>query len=179
MNNRDLNRIFRLSAVPRWSVIHTIQKQSVSEHTTNVVALCCKMWWEKLVPEDIKLDELLQTALEHDAEEGATGDYPSPSKRPAEVKSDLERAIKIADVLEAFMFICRERSLGNVSVINIYTELEQKLFVLCQEAPLTWPKRGDELLAELDKLINLLNPANHPSMEGMLNSNYSFRGIVN
>lgn len=96
----------RASIVPRWSIIKTTRPQSLAEHNYNVSIitkhLCGAM---ALSPPMVK--EAVMYALTHDYEEIYTGDIPSPAKvkekRP--VKKVTEAVVKLADALEAWLFI--------------------------------------------------------------------------
>lgn len=68
-----------LSDVPRWTIIRTIQKQNVAEHTFYVTLYAGQIAdtinWEG------DRAQLLDMALRHDVEEMYMSDIPGPSKR--------------------------------------------------------------------------------------------------
>ena len=111
----------RLSIVPRWVVLRTIQRQSVAEHCFNVerIAVQIAMEWFRIA--NVKeLHEISQLALHHDDEEAITGDIPSPAKEPkseAEIEEDLKfvayAIVKLADIMEAYWFLRMEIAMGN------------------------------------------------------------------
>lgn len=95
MENRflRLHRLQALSQVPRWSIVPTLPRQSVGEHTLNVALL---VWWcmtdggtSDLNPRETTSAVML--SIFHDAAECVTADIPTPAK-------DLDRAA--ADSLE-------------------------------------------------------------------------------
>ncbi|MFA5347071.1 MAG: YfbR-like 5'-deoxynucleotidase [Methanoregula sp.] len=96
----------RASIVPRWSIIKTTRPQSLAEHNYNVSMitkyLCTAM---AMVP--AMTQEAVMYALTHDYEEIYTGDIPSPAKikEKREVKKVTEAVVKLADALEAWLFI--------------------------------------------------------------------------
>lgn len=129
-----MNEIFtdfdkRLSIIQRWSIIHTIQKQSVAEHCFNVERIAVRIahkWCNIYDTGD--LFEVSQWALHHDDLEAVTGDVQSPVK-PLFDEATAERLypevpihhpqqwvkdiVKLADIMELVMFSLYEQSLGN------------------------------------------------------------------
>jgi 5'-deoxynucleotidase YfbR-like HD superfamily hydrolase len=119
---------YRLSLVPRWVVLGTIQKQSVAEHCFNVERIARKIavvWFDLQDPKELNL--LSQVALHHDDEEAITGDIPGPAKKGIfnetyldalsaawyNVDGQTRRIVKLADLMEAFWFLSMEVAMGN------------------------------------------------------------------
>lgn len=106
----------RLSFVPRWTVVPTIRKQNVAEHSYHVACTC--MWLlnfhERADDLNLRL-AVLETALEHDVEEAAKGDSPGPGKAEKDyaLYSQRKLIVKIADLTEALAFTFEEIQLGN------------------------------------------------------------------
>jgi len=119
----------RLSAVPRWVVLRTIQKQSVAEHCFNVERIATRIaeeWFGITKPK--LLYDISQYALHHDDEEAITGDIPGPTKRkrfngntgePAPDFDGTYKIVKLADHMEAVWFLAMERAMGN-RYVNIH-----------------------------------------------------------
>lgn len=72
--------LFRLRKIERWSLMRTIQKENVAEHTLNVCfivhALCVisHMVFDRKQP----VEKIILAALAHDVTEVFTGDLPTP-----------------------------------------------------------------------------------------------------
>jgi len=115
----------RLSYVPRWAILRTIQKQSVAEHCFNVERIATQiamMWFDM---DDCTI--ISQLALHHDDEEAIIGDIPSPSKKYVTIQgirdekapwhvysSETDKQIvKLADTMEACWFLSMEEKMGN------------------------------------------------------------------
>ena len=131
----------RLSIVKRWSIVHTIQVQSVAEHCFNVERIAIRIardWFDNTEP--VELFEISQYALHHDDFEAVSGDIASTVKRYFdEEKAEIEHAdiipklkqphvyvrniVKLADRLEWFWFLTMEMALGNRYVEEYRTEL--------------------------------------------------------
>jgi 5'-deoxynucleotidase YfbR-like HD superfamily hydrolase len=138
----------RLSVVKRWTVINTIQTQSIAEHCFNVERIARRIaqdWFSVNSAES--LDELTQIALHHDDDEAVTGDIPAPSKwvlgeKYLDTTRDLwynrdgalHRIVKLADKMEAFWFMVMEAKLGNQYVKNYQKELEYKIYAVARNS---------------------------------------------
>jgi hypothetical protein len=68
---------------------------------------------------------VLEKALRHDIKEAATGDEPSPNKEPKDYSSfdQTNIVVKMADLIEAILFVEDERMLGNRAMDLIYEDL--------------------------------------------------------
>lgn len=135
----------RLSILPRWSILHTIQKQNVAMHVHNVVRITWRISvaWFKL-PQDELLTAIMW-AHHHDDNESISGDIQAPAKmyfakdtfegehehlfdvRPPE---HIEKIVKLADRMEWIYFLKMELALGNSFVRVQYLENMQKLLKL-------------------------------------------------
>ena len=140
-------RLRRLAIVPRWTVIPTIQRQTVAEHSFHVAHIALWVSRYHLVAFDGCLDEeILYYALIHDEAEAITGDIPSPASAEAipgkseafEKANDLgavsaddgvRRILKIADLLEALLFVYEEKRLGNKGLWDIEVDILARLKV--------------------------------------------------
>lgn len=171
----ELNQCMRLSAVPRWTIVHTIQKQSVAEHSFNVAVIALCLLDSGVLP-GLDASRLVRDALTHDADESVTGDTPSTAKTPKDLEDDYQRAVKIADVLEALTFITREVQMGNRTVENVHDQLEQRLVSLVRSAPGHWPKDAQYMWEVCAKVTNRTQARYHPGMQGMLDDTGAYNG---
>lgn len=131
----------RLSVVKRWTVINTIQTQSVAEHCFNVERIARRIAMEWLrIKDPVILDQISQAALHHDDGESETGDIPAPAKHVLkEEYLDEQRRlwsgtiggvggiIKLADKMEAYWFMAMESQLGNRYIENYRNELYHRI----------------------------------------------------
>ena len=114
----------RLSAVPRWVILRTIQRQNVATHCFNVERIARRIAIE-WINEDVNCDAVSQYALHHDDDEALTGDIPSTAKDYIQVSmvdnyhqwtngnEEVKRIVKLADLLEAVWFLLMEEKMGN------------------------------------------------------------------
>ena len=130
----------RLSVVPRWVVLATIQNQSVAEHCFNVERIARRIARDWLNISE--LDAISQAALHHDDEESLTGDIPSPAKKKLMGEKYLDGAaggwyngddrvraiVKLADLMEAFWFLSMEMQMGNRYVVQHHQDMAQQMF---------------------------------------------------
>lgn len=143
----------RLQVVPRWSIVQTIQKQSVAEHSFRVALIAPRLLELLGGKTDLATVALLtKAALLHDQFEAFTGDIPSPAKTPlGVVKGQAERhfgpyaseqislgtleekALKGADLIEAIYFLYEDERLGNMSLQWIVDDLSNRLLELIGE----------------------------------------------
>lgn len=146
---RDLRR---LSYVTRWGIVPRLRPQSVAEHSYFVAmytdALCVAL---DLDP--ASRGEALRYALQHDVDEGFTGDLPSPMKehvRGLSVLSDTVRGhilgvvpeanptsraraiVRCADLLDAVLWLVEEESLGNRKVEALRQSLYASLISVAE-----------------------------------------------
>jgi len=117
----------RLSVVPRWVVVPTLQNQSVAEHCFNVERIARRIaehWFN--IRDTERLDRISQLALHHDDDEAITGDIPSPAKHILSEEwldnrarlwynapSPLQGIVKLADLMEMYRFLVMEVLMGN------------------------------------------------------------------
>ena len=151
-----LRRLRRLADVPRWAVIPTIHKQSVAEHSFHVahIALWLIDYYPRIPISDYIITDVLYYALIHDETEAITGDIPSPAgqrhipgKSSAFEKTsgqgattaddDVRDLLKVADLLEAFLFVKEEMALGNKMLDSILLSIRSRLIPLTKTYPPT------------------------------------------
>ena len=134
----EIQDILLLQDVPRWAIVRTNKKQSVAEHTFNVVMIARAIAKEAGVPDT----ELIKYALDHDIDEVITGDIPSPAKARMGIKGkgyegtgkllcSAEQAliVEVADVMEACLFIS-ENGVGRHAeavTMNLTQKLIEKM----------------------------------------------------
>ena len=97
----------RLSFVPRWAIVSMAKTQSVAEHSFNVAIITKRLCRMLMYSFDI-VNNMVVYALDHDYDEVYTGDIPTPAKVKVKVKdSDTPTVIKLADVIEAYIFVLK------------------------------------------------------------------------
>ena len=136
MFNRELRD---LAHVHRWGILRKSRQQNVAEHSYFVAMYCIELVDSLGLRPFVQADRLIQRALTHDLGEVWTGDIPSPVRR--RIKNGLVeleylkmgevfphffglvpeeplagKILKVADLLEACMYLADEENLGNKSV---------------------------------------------------------------
>jgi 5'-deoxynucleotidase YfbR-like HD superfamily hydrolase len=109
--------------VPRWSIIRVNKRQSVAEHCYFVARYAIEICGLLGVP---CRSDFISYVLRHDDEELHSGDIPTPYKNKNGLHTvtleydalfDYEkRILKIADMLEAILYLVDEELLGNATV---------------------------------------------------------------
>lgn len=136
LSDKDLRKLRRLSTVPRWSIVPTVVKQNVAEHTFHVCHVA--LWLAErhaLLHSGKHTGELLLYALKHDMDEAVTGDMPTPSKpkvtpvRPLimSVENSVKSVAKIADSLEAYLYTMEEFNMGNQRILSVQHDIKKRM----------------------------------------------------
>lgn len=138
----------RLQTVPRWSIVNTIQKQSVAEHSFRVALMVPRIYvlihGYEAAPAEIA--RMTRRALLHDQLEAFTGDIPSPAKKPLAINQAYAEAyfdefivekpegneeeyiaLKVADIIEALYFLHEDVRMGNQTLEWIIEDLWDRL----------------------------------------------------
>lgn len=133
----------RLSDVPRWVIVRTIQKQSVMDHSARVAIVAPRIATEYfgVAANDYEtLYNINRWALLHDRYEAFSGDIPTPGKKfwmginhdnfyaskfqeHPRVSDTVRRVVKAADYFEALVFLAKEQSMGNSSVTAVWNDV--------------------------------------------------------
>jgi hypothetical protein len=135
--------VFDLAYVPRWGIVRTIRQQSVAEHSYFVTLLFLEIMavaHETVTPWHAK------AALIHDMDELHSGDIPAPYKvhvnGPTCIKDSIPlppkhlELLKIADLLEAELYLIGESRMGNMHVTKVCESLREQLELACAKMPL-------------------------------------------
>lgn len=154
----DLKKCRRLSIIPRWSIVPTIRRQSVAEHSFQVVAL--SHWLaekHKNAPRVSFVCEVLVAASYHDADEALTGDLPGgPVKQinwdeKVVAKGQVWAVVKLADMVEAYLFLKEEELLGNQNLQQITDAYEAEINSLIRYVDFRDGVKPDKLLEQITK----------------------------
>lgn len=157
----------RLSVVPRWAIVNTIQKQTVSDHCFRVARLVARKA-TKFGLTDAEKASAIELALHHDDDEHVTGDIPSIAKKylnkvrlhkdhPAHISPypNAHHLVKVMDKVEALIFLKTEMALGNATVKKVYEHVEKALLEYCQRRMLLhWHREIEAELAAIDVITD-------------------------
>lgn len=104
--NLTIRQKLRASHVKRWHIVETSKRQSVAEHSFNVILFAQHI----AQLEGIDPTSLVLYAVQHDLDEVVTGDVPTPVKiavtgRKLTVANRVAELVKIADYLDAIHFL--------------------------------------------------------------------------
>lgn len=136
LNDKSLRWSRRLSVVPRWVIVPTIQKENVAMHCYQAAQTARWLlgFHATMIKGGPEADHLrlqvIEYALDHDEDEAATGDKPSSSK-PGKVwhagMPQYAIIVKVADILDMIGFLHTERLMGNTLLSDISQERKQAL----------------------------------------------------
>lgn len=158
LNAQRLRRLRRLALVPRWVVVPTLHKQSVAEHSFHVMHIAMWLYQQSAWGKEAKPNEVWQTlslmyyAMIHDETEAITGDIPSPAGKnhlPGKSKvyeekfghgatgapEELKQILKMADLLEAWLFVKEDQQLGNDGLWQIEDDIRQRFREIAVDFP--------------------------------------------
>lgn len=182
MNNDRLLRLRRLSNVPRWVVIPTIRDQNVAEHSFHVCSLA--LWLaDRSAPVargSTSREQIMYASLFHDESESMTGDIAAPAKKWMDKQQfvnlskrlgtqeyedyDIKRIIKMADLLEAYLFLHEEIAMGNNAVWSIMNDVSDNLVAAWDEFEYEG-KEKPHAIELIQELLICLNASKHPCVE--------------
>lgn len=147
MDPRMMLRLRRLSIIPRWATVPTIHGQSVAEHSFHVAWIAGWLGGHSK-SNTFDLARLLWAAIIHDDPEAVSGDIASPYKKDPAISKAIKAheelmgyglwgvegltpqekvILKVADLLEALLFIHEERHIGNSTLGGVYMDVMEKL----------------------------------------------------
>ena len=130
----------RLFLVPRWSIISMSHRQSVAEHSYNVVQLLRWMIDERIVKALTILSlQLIEEALDHDVSEHATGDLPSPCKLSVD-ETPMSWPVKLADLIEAHRFALRYCDDAAEVRVWVLSELKMSIYKILESQDISYTK---------------------------------------
>jgi hypothetical protein len=157
----------RVDTVPRWAVVPTVQKQTVGGHIQRGAAILMFLK-PHLNVSGLVFSQVLEEWLEHDEDEAATGDTPSPSKGKPNVLPQCQKKaiVKTVDWLEARRFLQEDHRLGNWYARPngpVAQDLSRKLDLVPSAGLFKW--HGLDPRELLDKALSSVHE--HPGMEGI------------
>ena len=131
MDDQGLRRNLRLQHVPRWGIVPTVRKQTVAEHSHGVAAIVLWLLNRGLdMGQEPNRSSILEYAIRHDEYESMTGDTPATAKMVGLVvdntpkhafSATTKNIVKVADFIEALLFICSEEAMGNKTLDSVFT----------------------------------------------------------
>lgn len=173
----------KLTTVPRWGIVRTVNKQSVADHCFLVALMAPRIaiaYFNWNPERDCQsLYELTRYALLHDQHEAYTGDIPSPMKNvtgfdkvsieeayapwinetPTITNVAIKTIVKLADYLESIRFLDTEVDMGNASVILLRDHIVAKFMTFCDTNGVTVAEYT-AMLAEIG--WHYQDPLDHP-----------------
>lgn len=118
-------RVRDMSHVRRWAIVPTITSQTLTDHSYYVALYATQICGMLDLP---VTTALLVHCLVHDMDELTTGDIPTPAKQYMNAPTPIcdgsreflplvyKRVVKVADLLDATLFLIDEQGLGNRKV---------------------------------------------------------------
>jgi len=129
-DEKQMRKLMRLDAVPRWVVVRTNQQQNVATHSfkVSVIARYILRFHTQGTDLGFKLS-VIEGALDHDVDEAITGDPPSTTKGVKDYSGwrQSNLLVKMADLMEASVFCMDEELLGNALVSDIKKDISKEI----------------------------------------------------
>lgn len=174
---------FRLSVVQRWSVLSTLRRQSVAEHCFNVVLIASRVaeYWFGVDPLSETMARIYRRASRHDWLEAVMGDPPTYTKPyideagiMAVLDDDMIAGmdiggddpeivrviVKIADYIEALIFLRMEVSHGNTTVYRHIGKMESRFKKYLEANPVNNTKIDTCFALYQTLVVDVLFPEN-------------------
>ena len=137
MEKKTLEKLFKLTHVPRWAIVDMLKEQSVAEHTFRTAAIY------HFIADRLGLEIPWYKILSHDIDEAETGDIPSNFKNGGTFKiskQSLEHSLlQLADTVEARIWLNRYGVIKRK--VDIY--LINKITILKKEIREKYPQIGN------------------------------------
>ena len=183
MTPERMRRLRRLSTVPRWTTVPMTRRQNVAEHSFHVAWIVLEIanYSDAVKNGDLELSDLLTLALIHDESEAVSGDLATPFKRHwvADAVNDMEKAydmgrhfksldpqayaiIKMADLIEAIIWLNEESTLGNKLIKSIQKQIIESLQKVMIDFDYSGPSSTKDMITQI---IGAKQMKVHPSME--------------
>ena len=183
MTPERMRRLRRLSTVPRWTTVPMTRRQNVAEHSFHVawIALELANYNKAVEYGDLELGDLLTLALFHDESEAISGDLATPFKRDwgGDAVEDMEQEygmgkhfkaldpqayviIKMADLIEALMWLNEENALGNKIIEPIQRQIIKNLKKTMTDFDYSGSSNVKDMITEI---VGAKKMRIHPSME--------------
>ena len=183
MTPERMRRLRRLSTVPRWTTVPMTRRQNVAEHSFHVawIALELANYNKAVKYGELELSDLLTLALFHDESEAVSGDIATPFKRNwgGDAIKDMEQEygmghhyktldhqarviIKLADLIEAFIWLNEEKALGNKLLKPIRDQIGSNIRRTMEDFDFDGATCLHDVIA---LIIGPKNMIKHPSME--------------
>lgn len=181
---------------PRWNVgfVRTTRQQSVVEHSYYVAIYASEI--ADVIQWKGDKESLLMYALYHDVDESSSSDLPMPLKKymkkslgvgyflvqkwinkvnqwrcPSTVKwlspnEEIEEIVKIADILEACVFLAEEASFGNNNNDEVLAYLYEELTQMVNDSSVVSDCLKSRLLVEIRTCIGYSKNFNSKFLTG-------------
>lgn len=179
LNEQRMRRLRRLATVPRWTVVPTIKAQSVAEHSFQVAVIA--LWvarYHNTLYNGSADEQIMYYALIHEELESWYSDLPSPAraqhmpnKHSFEEKggfgqtpanNDVKIVLKVADMLEAYLFAKEECDFGSKYMEAIIEDIHQKLLTTLKEFPFC---DTEDKFSFITQFMQCFDISIHPVME--------------
>ena len=143
-----------------------IHKQSVAEHSFGVVNIARWLMAYHIQGSErgFRLD-VIETALDHDEDEAANGDMPSTSKPFKMPKAQRDIIVKLADKLEALVYIAEERKFGSNWFNEIVDPIHEKVHAYWEEFEWDHAQGRKWITSDLIREVVRLSVEGHPALE--------------
>jgi len=136
------------------------------------------IWLGKKLEAEMSEGEIVLKVMYHDELEAVFGDRPSPSKicKISEVMTAEEAFLKLADLLEAILFLASESTLGNNAIQDVLKFVRLKFEKVCDilntkqlleggQGTTMWVKDKIDSSLLLGEAMDTFSVCRHPVME--------------